>query len=423
MYKKILSSATILSILLAYSIKAEVIHSTWVGGSEGSWEDIWNWEPNEVPHNIEGLKSYNVTISVYGIDVGLGQSHTIDALTCSGRVNLGGTGWLCILSGLWNFGHLSIDQVDVRGNVSNFSGAELELGEIDIKGSLYNGTGGTIIVYLHAVDVWGAEIQNGGTIFAFDGSLGETETFHNSGKIEMFDGGCDGHTIYNTGIIEGYGEVVGEQQINNTGIIKAAKGDLRLFGNIVDSNSSLINTGTLKNDVGTTLHISLVADVNNNGTIDINADGSVAFDCNLVNEPNATIKLSNGTLAATTITQKADANFAGFGGITGNVVIDPNALIKLTGPTNIVGDVNIEPSATLQISDGLTLVTGQTVCNGTIHMKGGYIIPQGGLSGNCNIIWEPGIYTNAADFNLDGQVNLEDFAYLADVWLWQTSWR
>lgn len=71
----------------------------------------------------------------------------------------------------------------------------------------------------------------------------------------------------------------------------------------------------------------------------------------------------------------------------------------------------------------LNCQTGQTTCNGTIHIKGGYVIPQGGLSGNCNVIWEPGLYTNVADFNLDGQVNLKDFAYFADVWLWQSAWR
>ncbi|MHC4462894.1 MAG: hypothetical protein ACYS30_15915 [Planctomycetota bacterium] len=38
---------------------------------------------------------------------------------------------------------------------------------------------------------------------------------------------------------------------------------------------------------------------------------------------------------------------------------------------------------------------------------------------NCNIIWEPGIYTNIADFNLHGIVNFKDFADFADVWLWQ----
>ncbi|GAI97908.1 unnamed protein product, partial [marine sediment metagenome] len=36
--------------------------------------------------------------------------------------------------------------------------------------------------------------------------------------------------------------------------------------------------------------------------------------------------------------------------------------------------------------------------------------------------WQPGFYTNIADFNLDGKVNIKDFALFADTWLWQTSW-
>jgi len=50
-------------------------------------------------------------------------------------------------------------------------------------------------------------------------------------------------------------------------------------------------------------------------------------------------------------------------------------------------------------------------------MKGGRIIPQGGLTNNGNIVWEPGRYSNVADFNLDGRVNFEDLADLADAWL------
>ena len=99
-------------------------------------------------------------------------------------------------------------------------------------------------------------------------------------------------------------------------------------------------------------------------------------------------------------------------------------MIQLSGPTNIVGDVEIDQNATLEISDGTTLVTGHCTCNnGTIHMKGGRLIPQGGLTNNgCNIIWEPGTYTNVADFNLDGLVNFKDFADFADTWLWQATW-
>ena len=73
----------------------------------------------------------------------------------------------------------------------------------------------------------------------------------------------------------------------------------------------------------------------------------------------------------------------------------------------------------LEISDGTTLVTGHTTNNGTIHMKGGRIIPQGGFTNNGNVIWEPGLYNNIADFNLDGEVNLQDFADFAGTWLWQ----
>ncbi|MBN2270891.1 MAG: hypothetical protein JXN61_09775 [Sedimentisphaerales bacterium] len=55
----------------------------------------------------------------------------------------------------------------------------------------------------------------------------------------------------------------------------------------------------------------------------------------------------------------------------------------------------------------------------TIHMKGGRIIPQGTLSGNYDIKWEPGLYDNIADFNLDGNVNFADYACFPDTWLWQ----
>jgi hypothetical protein len=49
-------------------------------------------------------------------------------------------------------------------------------------------------------------------------------------------------------------------------------------------------------------------------------------------------------------------------------------------------------------------------------------ILQGGLSSDCEIIREPGAYTNPADFDLDGKVNIKDFAAFAETWLWQTRW-
>jgi hypothetical protein len=130
------------------------------------------------------------------------------------------------------------------------------------------------------------------------------------------------------------------------------------------------------------LHIRPAEDVNNLGTIEVNAGGGVAFDCNMVNEPNAVIKLLGGTIAAKTITQSAGAIFEGFGGITGNVMINPNGLIELTGPTNIVGDVTVEHKAVLEISNGQTLIVGHTTNNGEIRVVNGDVVSQGGYSGS-----------------------------------------
>ena len=142
----------------------------------------------------------------------------------------------------------------------------------------------------------------------------------------------------------------------------------------------------------------------------------------MVNEPNGVIELLGGTLAATTITQKAGAALEGFGGITGDVLIDPDGLIKLTGPTNIVGDVTVEPGATLQISDGQTLITGQTVNNGSIELIGGTVIFQGGYSGAGTIPVTAGTDRNHFDVNADGIEDFKDFASFADNWLWRASW-
>jgi len=50
----------------------------------------------------------------------------------------------------------------------------------------------------------------------------------------------------------------------------------------------------------------------------------------------------------------------------------------------------------------------------------GAVIPQDGITNNGNIIWEPGMYNNIADFNLDGKVDFKDFADFSGTWLWQS---
>jgi len=408
--------------LCAPSVQAQeiiVCTKTWVGGEKGIWENAANWSPYGEPNEAN-----SVCISDASVDVS--ENHEVGSLTTNGEVELErGVWWhptITTLNGLTNHGDLAI-RIDIRGDVTNIAGATLEFGEhINIFGDLYNEVGGTITVDMADIDVEeGGEVYNDGLIRCIaNGGIGETPYFHNNGEIQLFVGGGANGNIFDNNIaavIRGSGGVNG-QELHNKGTICASTGPLLLY-----FEGSLTNSGTLKNDVGATLHITKVADVNNQGTIEINASGAVTTDGNVINQPNSIIKLLGGTLAAGKITQKADANFTGFGGITGNVQIDPDGLIELTGPTNIIGDVNIPAGATLKISDGQTLITGHTTCDGTIHLIGGTVIFQGGCDcDGCNIINEAGTDRNHFDINADGIEDFKDFAEFANNWLWQASW-
>ena len=421
--------------------RAAQISVSWDGGGDGrSWEDPYNWDPDIVPDNAGG-NTFAVTIDNNSIGGGemqvyLQQDRTITRLDTSGAVRLtsGRLNWIALtvvdVNGLTNYGELKIfEQGDIHSNVTNTAGAELYLKDLYIIGNLHNLAGGFIEfddAYVMGENSTGV-VENAGFIITF-GELEAFNTFHNTGQINIYDGGCGSDSLFHNdvnGVIKGSG-ILYADQLQNKGQITAFGGSL-----LVVCGGAITNTGLLRNKPLASLHIRLslfiepVADVNNFGTIEVNASGGVAFDCNLVNKPNGIIKLLGGTLAATNINQSADATFNGQGNITtSNLIIEAEGLIRLTGPTNIFGNVQIDPNATLEISDGQTLVKGHTTCNnGTIHMIGGRIICQEGLTNNnCNIIWEPGTYTNLADFNLDGTVNFKDFADFANTWLWQASW-
>ena len=443
MFKKTLFLAAVLSTLVACNSQAEVIHSTWVGGRWGLWEEPSNWDPAAVPDNDDAT-SFSVTVDANDAkcEIQISEDHTVNRLDVKGRVRFSTPlVWpepdltlLDPIDGLSNHGFLGLGPlvINLVGDVRNAPGAYLK-GFLDtIEGNLLNEAGGRIDLLDHYLDVSDGNVYNHGSLLCTPtGGVWAEHEFVNSGMIENYGGLCssDGpFTNENAGVIRGQGMIHSDQHIINNGLIQSLGGDLTLHSRLdfegpYFQNTGITNTGTLVNRPGTSLTLMVwVPDVNNQGTIEVNSGGGVVFDCNLVNEPNGTISLLGGSLAATTITQLADANFAGFGGITADVVIDRDAIIKFTGPTNIVGDVNISEGATLQVSDGTTLVTGHCTCTeGTIHMIGGAIILQGGFTNNnCNVIWEPGLYTNVADFNLDGKVNLEDFAYFADTWLWES---
>jgi hypothetical protein len=360
--------------------------------------------------------------------------HTVDQLHSYGDVSLDllSAHWtqlnLINPQGLINHGELKIhgrDGLEILANVTNTSGASLSLHSLTIMGGLVNQTEAIMDVDKGEARLAYGDLENEGTILIVPAcSLLVHDRLYNRGKINIYGGECSAdHILDNSsaGTITGFGVLHAPYPFVNNGTIYATSAALTVITEGPMSNSGTIGSSPLASL--SIMHFGPPEDANNTGTIEVNADGGVAFDCNLVNESAATIKLLGGTLAAQKVTQSPDATLEGFGQITANVVLDPNGIIKLTGPTNILGDVQIRENATLQISDGTTLVTGHTTCNGTIHVKGGRIIPQAGLSGDCTIIWEPGLYTNVADFNLDGKVDLKDFAEFADIWLWQTSWQ
>jgi hypothetical protein len=444
MVRKVLVLLVVFGLCIC-NVTAEQISSEWVGGEWGFWENKYNWDPPIVPENSEP-NTFAVTIdaSVVDIDILVREDHTIDRLDTYGEVNIARHNWeydpelkLVEPNGLTNHGYLEIeDEIEIQGNVFNTSGAWLN-GWFDIEGGdLVNEAKAWIDATDNHIDVHDGSIYNYGSIVATPaaGPWAASE-FHNFGEIENYGGMCSSDQPFTnemTGEIKGFGLVHSDQVINNEGNIQSIGGDLLLHSRVdfegpYLENRGLTNTGTLMNSPGTSLAVMVwLADVRNEGTIEINSDGSVVFDCNdLTNEPNAVINLNGGTLSAGIVVQAAGATFEGFGGITGDVQIEADGLIELTGPTNVFGNVTIGDGATLEVSDGTTIITGHTTCNnGTIHMIGGRVICQGGLANNgCEIVWEPGIDSNAADYNLDGRVNLEDYAQFTRTWLWESSWR
>jgi len=427
MFKECLVSAVMVTIS-AISSHAATINSSWLAGGWGSWSQASNWNPAIVPDN-NATNNFNVTIDGRSteVDIELQQHRTINSLDSYGDVFFfGATKQTLDFDGgsLTNHGDLDITNLYIGGGANNLTGAFLELDYTEIWDDLYNQINATVEVWNY---VEADSIENHGTIISTLGAdlCVEDGNIINHGQIELHGGKCGAEGNANSfnnnsgAAITGWGILYAEGPFNNSGSIKAQAGVLRLRC----MYTGLTNNGLLSADPSSSLHIKPAGDLNNLATINATA-GDFIVDANLINSSDATIQILDGTIAAKKITQKPGAAFNAFGRIVAEngFYIETDATATITGPTNIIGNVTIESGATLEVKDGQTLITGQTTCNGTIHMKGGYIIPQGGLSGTCNVIWEPGIYSNVADFNLDGQVNLKDFAYFADTWLWQASW-
>jgi hypothetical protein len=368
MFTKVLPLTAIMLVFWACQLQADVVHSTWVGGEWGLWDDASNWRPWGVPDN----EDFAITIdsdSVGEEEVYIQLQHdlTLNQLVCVGDVML-----------YWKQYRLELTLKDENGLTNH---AEFLFdGNIRLNGNLHNAADAQMQIR-DDLEVWNGEVRNEGfMLITYGGRFFAEREFYNSGTIQMYQVQCTSNRNFingDKGVIKGAGTIHSKLDMQNQGAIYAEGGGL-----VLHAGRTITNSGVLGNMPNSSLTLTPF-DVNNFGTIEVNAGDGVTFDCNMVNEPNGVVKLLGGTLAGTMITQKAGATFEGFGNITGNVVIEPNAVIKLTGPTNIVGDLTIEEGATLDISDGTVLVTGLTTCNGgTIRTYHGTIIMQGGESGD-----------------------------------------
>ena len=409
MFNKGLVLAAIIAIPSIGSYAA-TINSTWVGGEDGAWENAANWSPAMVPDN-NGANTFNVTIAAEiiegnDISIGLTQSHTINCMDCNitgDDVVLDFGKWtlenveitLTDANGITNYGGLDFGQINIAGNINNVSGAYLCIEDSYISGNIHN-QANAILDFEGLIEVEGEKIQDGNNIenagtICFWGPVADLYsegTFSNTGQINLYAADCAASKIMNSssGVIQGSGSIGIESDgglFQNDGLISASGGALIIFS----VNSDFVNNGTLRSEPSCALHIkpeflgATPSDVNNAGTIEIKPGGGVTFYYNLINQPTGQIKLLAGTLAATTITQSAGATLEGFGNIAGNVIIEDNGIVKLTGPTNIVGDMTVLSGSKLKIGDGQTLITGQTENEGTIELIGGTVIYQGGYDG------------------------------------------
>jgi hypothetical protein len=260
----------------------------------------------------------------------------------------------------------------------------------EIYGDLYVGPGQQLP---NETDVFGGSVFNYGQgALAFEPALWAQQRVENYGSVDMYIAGFSGEAGFKNGVsgkIRGCGYVGSARgPMDNAGAITSFGGALI----VVSGTSSVSNSGVLTASPGTTLTVLAPAtpEMKNRGAIEASLNGTVVFDCNLVNDSGAVVRLNGGTLAAKRITQTRGATLQGFGGISGNLVIDPNAVVTLIGSTQIVGDVQVSKGGKLEASNGTTFITGQVTGGGTIYIKDGNVVPLGGFSSDCIVVRESG---------------------------------
>lgn len=240
--------------------------------------------------------------------------------------------------------------------------------------------------------------QNGNLLVSKDGAastniqLGSKSltqidaTFTNSGTLTIgrnlaHDASIVGSgTLYNHGVGTVTGQGVMAVNVNNAGTLQSKGGDLTLAG------ASFINSGKLRNNVGSSVFIN-AASVANNGNIDVRSAGAIAFDANLGVQPGKVVTLQGGTLATPKLSNYAGGTVTGFGTLNGD--LRNLGQVDLYGPTNIVGHVVNEAGGDFLVRNSQTLITGDLINYGTIRTIKGNVVFEGTLTNNGAYISDP----------------------------------
>lgn len=180
------------------------------------------------------------------------------------------------------------------------------------------------------------------------------------------------------------GQGVVAVNLANAGLVQAKGGALTLAG------ASLVNTGTLRNEVGATLFVD-AASVQNSGQLQVGAAGGMVFGSALNAAAGSRIELAGGTLATPMLNHADGAQLRGFGTVVGEIA---NAgEIEFYGPSVVVGGFHNGQGGLLTVRNEQTLITGLFVNDGTIQTIGGQVIFEGGLVNNGAYFSDPSVST------------------------------
>jgi hypothetical protein len=333
---------------------------TWTSTTSGDWADGANWSSGSTP----GVND-DVVIDVVGVTVTHSSgSDSVHSLTTSSDLALTGGSiafsTTCKVDGTLELNGGTLDllnkTLDGSGTVTNQSGSSWTLTHSVIKPSLVNQG---ILEARSGVDIQGRfSNQNGATLREVGDGTGTVDFqvlrvangFTNDGLIELTG---------NTGYISSLGVTSGTLTNASDGTIHALAGN----GGGRTLNAQLDNEGTLTVDAALNVNLGSNASAVNNGTITL-GDGDLSF-----NGTDSTTTVTNsGTLSIgsgrTLSVQSGGTQFSHTGGsITGTGTLHLNGVsASFTGDFNTNGvNLYLENSTTYGSTGTLTVSADSTL--------------------------------------------------------------